>query len=202
MKKITFDLPTLHEHGSAYFDYLTLRKTFFVDQLHWPIAHNDKMEMDQYDNPQTFYSLVLDGDEVVGGARCMPTNVKWGKHTYMVADAFNGMLEDIPRSSMPYAYKSPYVWECSRLVISDSLTDRFDRTECLRLILEGVIDIANDHDANELIALSSVAMLRALRGLGYDVNRMGKPYRDNDDGRMYCVMNMPAVSTAHMIAAE
>jgi len=202
MKKITFDLPTLHEHGPAYFDYLRLRKTFFVDQLHWPIAHNDTVEMDEYDNPQTFYALVMDGDEVVGGARCMPTTVKWGKHTYMVADAYNGMLQDIPRDSMPYAYKSPYVWETSRLVISDKLKDREARSECLKLILDGVVEVANDHGAHELIALSSVAMLRALRGLGFDVNRMGKAYRDNDDGRMYCVMGMPTVAAEHMIAAE
>lgn len=202
MRYITFDLPTLHEHGSAFFDYLKLRKTFFVDQLHWPIAHNDKMEMDQYDNPQTFYSLVLDGDEVVGGARCMPTTVNWGKHTYMVADAFNGMLEDIPKTSMPFDHASPNTWECSRLVISDSLESRYDRTECLHHILEGVIEISNMHNAHELIALSSVAMLRALRGLGYSVNRMGDSYRDQDDGRLYVVMNMPAVSTRHAIAAE
>lgn len=202
MQYITFDLPTLHHHGAAYFDYLKLRKTFFVDQLHWPIAHNETMEMDQYDNPQTFYSLVMDGDEVVGGARCMPTTVTWGKHSYMVADAFNGMMEDIPTTSMPSDFTSPHVWECSRLVISDSLESRPERTECLRLILEGVIDITNAHGGSELMALSSVAMLRALRGLGYSVNRMGKPYRDQDDGRMYVVMQMPAVSTAHMIAAE
>jgi len=51
MENITFDMSTMHMFGSAYFDYLALRKRFFVDTLGWHIPHNDKVAMDQYDNP-------------------------------------------------------------------------------------------------------------------------------------------------------
>ena len=60
MKNITLELSNVHLHGAAFFDYLALRKQFFVDTLHWQIPHNASVEMDQYDNPMARYSLVLD----------------------------------------------------------------------------------------------------------------------------------------------
>ncbi len=83
MENITFDMSTMHMYGSAYFDYLALRKRFFFDTLGWDIPHNDKVEMDQYDNPTAHYSLVLRNGRVVGGARAMATTASWGQHTYM-----------------------------------------------------------------------------------------------------------------------
>lgn len=46
--------------------------------------------MDQYDNPQAYYSVILGDGEVIGGARVMPTTAKWGNHTYMLLDALKG----------------------------------------------------------------------------------------------------------------
>lgn len=203
MHYITFDLCSLHEHGSAYFDYLRLRKRYFVDQLGWPIAHNDKVEMDQYDNPETYYALVQDdAGKVLGGARCMPTTAIWGDDRFMVVDASDGRMPGIPAHIMPRIKASEFLWETSRLVISDEIETREERYECLGLIIEGMVDILTRHGATNLMALSSVAMLRTLRQIGYDVSRMGKSYRDGDDGRLYCVMQMPAVSAGQMIAAE
>ena len=87
MHNITFDLSNLHRYGSAFYEYLQLRKQYFVDTLHWDIPHNDAVEMDQYDNPTAFYSLVIDQGKVVGGARAMPTTAQWGSHSYMLRDA-------------------------------------------------------------------------------------------------------------------
>ena len=84
MERISFNLTELHLHGSAFFDFLALRKTFFVDQLGWDIPHDDNVEMDQYDNPKAHYSLVLKEGRVVGGMRAMATTAQWGGHTYML----------------------------------------------------------------------------------------------------------------------
>ena len=101
MHNVTFDLSRLHQHGPAFYDYLRLRKHFFVDTLGWDIPHNDDVEMDQYDNPNAFYSLVLRNGEVIGGARTMPTTSKWGSHSYMLKDALDGKLNDIPPDIVP-----------------------------------------------------------------------------------------------------
>ena len=191
MEYITFNLASLHVHGDAFFQFLGLRKRFFVDQLGWDIPHDDKVEMDQYDNPQAHYSLVVRDGEVVGGARTMATSAKWGEHTYMLRDAVCGKLKDIPAEIMRREVASKGVWECTRLVMSDELRTHAERSTCLSLIVSGLVEVAGQNGAERLISLSPLSLERALRQLGFDASRMGEPYR-NEDGRKYAVLTMPA----------
>lgn len=193
MHNITFDLSDLHSYGTAFYDYLRLRKHFFVDTLGWDIPHNDTVEMDQYDNPLAFYSLVLREGEVIGGARTMPTTSTWGQHTYMLRDAVNGKLADIPADVLSNEIRSPKVWECTRLVMSESVTSHQDRAQCLSLIVEGLAWVARQHGASELMSLSPVSLARALRQLGWQADRIGAPYDNPGDGRRYAVLSMPAM---------
>lgn len=191
MENVTFTLATLHQHGSAFFDFLALRKAFFVDQLGWDIPHNADVEMDQYDNPEAHYSLVLRDGVVIGGARAMATTTKWGEHTYMLRDAVCGKLNDIPADIMAVEVNKSNVWECTRLVMTDDLTTHAERSTCLSLIVGGLVGVAAENGADSLMSLSPLALMRALRQLGFAANRIGEPYR-NDDGRQYAVLSMPA----------
>jgi len=202
MQNITFELSNLHRHGPAFFDYLKLRKRFFVDRLGWDVPHNDDYEMDQYDNPTAWYSLVLREGEVLGGARVMPTTSIWGRHTYMLRDAFTGTIDSIPRRAMPSEIVTPMVWECTRLVISDGLRTHDERSRCLSMIVDGLVRIAEDHGASELVTLSTISLMRALRQQGFPAGRLGEPYRDPGDGRRYAVLRMPLRTPSHAIAAE
>lgn len=199
MKNITFELSNAHLHGAAFFDYLALRKQFFVDTLHWQIPHNASVEMDQYDNPMAHYSLVLDDDgRVLAGARAMSTAARWGDHTYMLKDAMTGKLSTIPNDLLDEVIDSPKVWECTRLVISPEVRSMRQRTQCLDLIVEGLIDMANAEGADTLISLSNLWLLRALKRLGYGAELMGEPYENGDDGHKYAVMAI-AAQHKHMI---
>jgi len=202
MHNITFDLSTLHEHGTAFFDYLRLRKTFFVDTLKWDVPHNNDYEMDQYDNPTAWYSLVIEDGKVLAGARVMPTESVWGQHTYMLRDAYQGKLGGIPDRAMPSEIVTPLVWECTRLVLSDELREHTKRRRCLSMVVEGLSEIASDHGASELVTLSTVSLVRALRQLGFPAERLGEAYRDPGDGRNYAVLKMPVAASTHAIAAE
>ncbi|MBB4021936.1 MULTISPECIES: acyl-homoserine-lactone synthase [Actibacterium] len=201
MHNITFDFSNLHSHGAAFYDYLALRKKVFVDELKWDIPHNDSVEMDQYDTPIAQYSLVMYQGKVVGGARAMATSSTWGDHTYMLRDAQSGKLPKIPAELMTEDIASPAVWECTRLVISNDLTTQKERSECLSLIVDGLVDLAVENGASRLICLSSLALMRALRQIGYDVTRLGKTYRNADDGRTYAVLGMPATHSYHHLHA-
>lgn len=192
MVNITFDLSRLHEHGAAFFDYLRLRKQFFVDELNWDIPHNNDVEMDQYDNPTAFYSIALKDGQVVGGARVMPTTARWGSHTYMLKDARDGRLGDIPADIMKDEVVSDNVWECTRLVMSNDLKS-FERGYCLQLIVDGLARVANENGCTELLTLSPVSLVRALRNLGYGARQIGEPYRNFGDGHTYAVLGMPAL---------
>ena len=191
MKGITFNFTQLHNHGSAFFEFLALRKLFFVDELEWDIPHDESVEMDQYDNPTAWYSIVVEDGKVIGGARAMATTAKWGEHTYMLRDAIKGKLIDIPERIMDEDVKSSLVWECTRLVISDGVDTQVERSQCLKLIVDGLIGIAANEGARELMSLSPIALTRALRQLGFGARRIGAPYLNEGDGRRYAVLSMP-----------
>lgn len=199
MENISFNLSGLHKHGTAFFDYLALRKHFFVDTLGWDIPHNDTVEMDQYDNPLAYYSLVLQDGKVIGGARAMPTTSSWGEYTYMLHDALKGKLGGIPEHIMQDEIQTSKVWECTRLVVSDSLQCPKERYSCLTLIVDGLTKTARSHGASELIALMRPSFLRSLRQLGYSANRIGAPYFNRDDGRKYAVLSMSAARNADFV---
>ncbi len=202
MENITFDLSKLHLHGTAFYDYLALRKRFFVDTLGWDIPHDDTVEMDQYDNPLAHYSLVLRNGAVIGGARAMPTTSSWGEYTYMLRDAVAGKLADIPDEVLDREIETPKVWECTRLVISDAVTGHADRSRCLSLIVDGLISVARRQGGSELMSLSPVSLMRALRQLGYSASRIGEPYCNPGDGRRYAVLRMPAERAVPALAAR
>ncbi|KAJ55422.1 autoinducer synthase [Actibacterium mucosum KCTC 23349] len=192
MHNISFEFAKLHQHGNAFFDYLTLRKKVFVDDLGWDVPHNADFEMDQYDTPVACYSLVMKDGKVVGGARAMTTTATWGEHTYMLRDAHSGKLAHIPPEVMERDIASPLVWECTRLVISDDLNTAAERSECLRMIVDGLVGMAQERGAVQMICLSSLLLMRALRQLGYEVTLVGPTYRNSEDGRSYGVLSMPA----------
>ncbi len=192
MENITFNMAQLHQYGSAFYDFLRLRKRFFVDQLGWDIPHDDDVEMDQYDNPTAYYSLALKDGKVVAGIRAMPTTAQWGSHTYMLRDAVDGKLIGIPEDIIPQAKVARNVWEATRVVISDEMTTHADRSECLSLILDGVVDEAKLRGATEIMALCPPSFARTLRQLGYGAQPIGQPYINIHDDRRYVAMSMPA----------
>ena len=155
--------------------------------------------MDQYDNPCAHYALALKGSTVVGGARMLPTTATWGRFSYMLRDALRGAIE-IPPRVVSEEIVSPDVWECTRLVVSDDLASQAERAECLSLILWGCCDLLRGHGGSEVVSLSPVQMVRALRQLGYAARRVGEPYTE-DDGRRYAMLRTPLPVLAQDIAA-
>ena len=121
----------------------------------------------------------------------MATSSVWGEHTYMLRDAWSGKLPHIPRDVMSVEIASPAVWECTRLVMSDELVSQAERSECLTLIIDGLVEMARGKGATTMISLSPLPLMRAMRQLGYQVTMLGEAYRSGEDGRQYGVLRMP-----------
>ena len=141
--------------------------------------------------------------KVVGGARIMPTTAAWGRHTYMLRDALLGGLDADSRRRDAVRHRGARglgVHAAGRSPTA-SPAKRTGPTAC-SLIVEGLMDIAERHGGVELISLSPLPLMRALRQLGFAANRLGEPYVSEDDGRRYAVLNMPAMRATHLIAAE
>ena len=141
MQNITFPIvqsPTSTARPSS--DFLRLRNGSSSTGLGWDIPHDADLEMDQYDNPTA--ALFACPEERPGGGRgadhahecamgqpylhccATPTRASWGISR--------------PRLMVGHV-ASPRVWECTRLVISDSLTTQAERSECLWLIVNGLV---------------------------------------------------------------
>jgi acyl homoserine lactone synthase len=77
-------------------------------------------------------------------------------------------------------------------VISDDVKTQAERSQCLGLIVDGLVSVAAKGGAEQLISLSPLPLMRALRQLGFAADRIGEPYRNDQDGRQYAVLSMPA----------
>ena len=78
-------------------------------------------------------------------------------------------------------------------MISDQLATQKERSECLGLVLDGVVEQATAQGATEIIALCPPVFARTLRQLGYPAKIIGEPYVNLHDERRYVAMAMPAV---------
>ncbi|WP_168201390.1 acyl-homoserine-lactone synthase [Qingshengfaniella alkalisoli] len=196
---ITFDLSDMHLYGAAFYEFLQLRKRFFVDTLAWDIPHNDTVEMDQYDNPTAAYSAVIMDGRLVGGARVMRFSDKWGSHGCMLKDAADGRIDGIPPDLLPRTHGFANASECTRLVLSDQLTSADERQECLALVVQGLVDLAIRQGSDDLVTLTVPGFRRSLRKLGYEVEQVGDKYCNKHDGRSYAILSMPAVHAGTMV---
>jgi acyl homoserine lactone synthase len=200
MDCITFNLAAMHRHGTAFYDFLRIRKRYFVDELGWDLPHDDEVEMDQYDNPTAWYVVVRDDDDVVrAGARVMPATAQWGSHGIMLKDAARGRLGGIAPDIMEGIEIGGRAWEITRFVMSPDLTSE-ERGVCLSQMASGVTEVALRHGASELVCLSHNLLARTLRGMGFPVERKGASYRCADDGRDYAVLSMPL--SRHMVLSQ
>ena len=72
----------------------------------------------------------------------------------MLRDALRGCIDQIPAEVMPFDIATSEVWECTRLVISDSVASHSERAECLSMIVGGLVDIANRNGGLEFVSLT------------------------------------------------
>lgn len=96
---------------SLLFDMHRLRKRVFKDRMGWDVkVTSDRLEVDNFDLPETVYLLALDENGVViGNWRMLPVN-----GPTMIRDVWPQFLDsiDVPND--------PWVWEASRFAV-DSL---------------------------------------------------------------------------------
>jgi acyl homoserine lactone synthase len=177
----------MHLHGSAFYDFLRLRKRFFVDGLGWDIPHDDVVEMDQYDTPLSHYSLVEHDGRIIAGARCQPTHVAWGSHNCMMKDAALGKLDGIPVDLFDPAMCRPDVWEGTRLVVGDDISSTTERIQCLALVIDGLMRVIGSSGGRSMITLSPPPLQRTAKMVGAEAHRISRTYVCDSDGREYAV---------------
>ena len=82
------------------------------------------------------------------------------------------------------------------------MTTQAERADCLSLIVEGLIEIANENGGIELVSLSPLPLVRRSGNSASPPAGSASPIYNEADQRKYAVLSMPAMRTSHLIAAE
>ncbi|MQQ09085.1 hypothetical protein GFB49_11520 [Epibacterium sp. SM1979] len=178
----------------SFFDqYLELRRRKFCSELGWSIWSDDRVELDQYDNPNTFYSYVHEKGVLVAAARLIPADLEWHGWRNLLVDAHKGMVPAIPPGFLPPDFDFTSSFECSRLVVDEDNLPSTSKAHlsALNLLVQGLIHAASLQNGRKMLSLSPPPLKRGLRMAGFDVAFEGAPYTCPDDQRSYRVLSMP-----------
>lgn len=201
VRNIVFDMSNMHLHGSAFYDFLRLRKQFFIDGLGWEIPTDGIVEMDQYDTPNAHYSLVEHEGRIIAGTRCQPTLATWGAYSCMMRDASLGLLKDIPADLFDADTCAPDLWEGTRLVVADEVRSVMGRTQCLALAVDGLVRIIQSRGGSSFITFSPLPLQRTARMVGVEADRISRAYVCPSDGREYAVFRAKAQRAVERLKA-
>lgn len=185
MKTLILSYQNIHEHGSAFVEFLRARHSVFIQEKRWPLPEEDGMEFDQYDTPQSRWVAVLDDrDEVVAGFRMTRTTARCGAYSYMIRDAYLGILDTIPSEILSEdAPRCESVWECTRAFVSPNVPPEC-RAQVRRFMIEAFLPSVQSVGGTDLVALTSPLWKRWMpmhgisgRALGPVVRIDGEPYQ-------------------------
>lgn len=167
---------TIHEHGELLVNYLQARKTIFIDQLKWRMPQQDGLEFDQYDTPFCRWVVLHEFGEVLGGVRLLPTTAKCGIYTYMLRDAQNGLLEDLPTDVLFFeAPVEQRIWEASRFFITDAVTST-RRLQIQYQLFALMSQVASDHGATHILGIVPSVWARWARRLEVGATPVGAKF--------------------------
>lgn len=157
MRTTIISFPTVHLHGELLLNVFRARHRQFVETLGWDLPHEDGIEFDQYDTPQSRWVAIHEegSDQVLAGFRMTPTVARCGVYSYMIRDAQAGLLETIPPTIV--SSEAPVcdtLWECSRAFVSDDLPAK-RRGEVRRMMIESFMQAAERVGASALITLTN-----------------------------------------------
>lgn len=149
--------------------YLKFRKAVFVDDKAWPLYHAEDSEFEQYDTWNTTYVIAHRDRAILGGARLRRTDDMTGTYSYMIKDAYDGLLPGMPIDLC--AAKPPVsrdVWELTRMAVVPQ------EPGVAKAILAAANKFLESQGARECLFLGSPAFLRMARRVGWPARPLGK----------------------------
>jgi len=172
-KVTALSFSNMHEHGDLLASFMRERKKVFIDELHWDLPTTDGMEFDQYDTPFAKWLVIHEFGKVLGGLRLSPTTAQVGIYSYMLRDAQNGILANIPTDVL--FIKAPVhenIWEGTRLFISDDVAAS-RRLSIQMLLIHHLLVTARELGASHLIGFVPSQWYRWIRRMDLQAVAIG-----------------------------
>ncbi|MCE0506423.1 N-acyl-L-homoserine lactone synthetase [Roseivivax sp. GX 12232] len=184
-----------HHYGELYLDFLRARHRVFIQGKQWDLPEERGLEFDQYDTPQARNIVVHEFGEVMAGIRILPTKARCGCYSYMLRDAQNGLLTDIP--SYVLYEKAPvvdHIWEATRLFLSPEVPS--DRRIGVQTRLMGAMaEAAVAEGATHVIGIVPAVFQRWMARLGMGALPLGPRLEIDGDRTQAAAMHVAAVAT-------
>lgn len=166
----------IHEHGELLVRYLKARRTIFIERLNWNVAEADGMEFDQYDTPFCRWVVLHEFGDVLAGVRLVPTTAQCGIYSYMLRDAQQGLLPQIPTDALFFkAPVDPLVWEASRFFITEDVPAA-RRSIVQRLLFKNMSIVAKENGAQHILGIVPAVWSRWARRLDADATPIGAKF--------------------------
>ena len=180
MLTTTLSFDNLHANGDLFTTLFRARKRSLFMDTKWEFPETDGMEYDQYDTPASRWIAVHENGKVLAGVRLTPTTAECGVYSYMIRDAQRGLLDTLPSNLLDYeAPVASYIWEASRVFISNDVPERRRARVQASLVAE-MTGAARTLGASQIIGLMPAQWARWTEYLGLDVEVVG-PEIDVDD---------------------
>lgn len=170
----------------------TLRHQIFYERLQWDVRSENGREIDEFDDDHSVYVVASDlaSHTAMGCWRLRPTT-----SPYMLRCTFPELMED----ERPPV--DDQTWEISRFAVHQSPYEdsRYGFSEISQDIIASTVDFALVNDIDRYVMVTSVAVERMTRRLGYQPVRLGPPRRI---GRVLCVaLEIPVDEVTQRVAA-
>ncbi len=170
-------------------DSYRVRHELYVTGRGWKaLDRPDKREIDQFDTPDATYLIWADGDEVVGGARFVPTHLP-----HLMSTIFPHIvtLGEIPRC--------PQVWEITRLFTARGGKSKANRRNVTGEVVCGMFELGLHNDLEGISVVCDTFFLPRFLESGIQIKPLGLPTA-YDEG--ICVACFIPVSASQLAAAQ
>lgn len=154
MQATTLSFANLHNHGELFANVLRARRESFIVKNKWDLPQTMGMEYDQYDTPQSRWLAVHDDlGRVLAGVRLTPTTARCGIYSYMIKDAQNGLLEQIPDDLLyDQAPVDEATWEVTRGFVANDIPTAIRRKVHQRLVMQ-MLRTSREEGIGRMLAL-------------------------------------------------
>lgn len=179
VRTVTLSFRNIHEYGELYPRYLEARKSIFIDRLGWTVSEADGMEFDQYDTPHCRYVILHEFGEVLGAVRLIPSTASCGIYSYMLRDAQQGVLPDLPPDVLFIEAPVEHgVWEATRFFITDAVPAKY-RLGVRHVLFRKMIEAGIANGANHILGIVPDVWMRWSRPLGVTATPIGAKFSIN-----------------------
>lgn len=170
MNRLTIDRAGQGQLNAALLDSMfRLRHDVFHDRLGWQVHSERGREHDWYDliGPHYLVARSDAGVDAIGCWRLLPTT-----GPYMLRDVFPMLLDG---SAAP---AHPRVWEISRFAVAaEHAGGSYGFSSLPAEMLRAMLRFGIEQGLDAIVGVTSAAVERMLRKLGFTVERLGRPQR-------------------------